>query len=208
MYKDKFKMNLQLFNNAGTEETQPTDEEIEGTEEEIKTFTQEDIDKIVKDRLAREKANHEKEVREKIAKEREDAKRLADLSADEREKAILEQKESDIAERESKLQMKELELDTINRLVEEELPISFKEFVIKDNAETTNENIKSFKNEWKKAIEVAVNERLKGETPRKSSGGTTGEINPWDKDTFNLTQQGKILREDPVLAARLQSTAR
>lgn len=36
------------------------------------------------------------------------------------------------------------------------------------------------------------------------SGGTS---NPWGKDTFNLTQQAKIMREDPQLAARLMAQA-
>lgn len=32
--------------------------------------------------------------------------------------------------------------------------------------------------------------------------------NPWDKDSFNLTKQGQILREDPELAAKLQNSAK
>lgn len=32
--------------------------------------------------------------------------------------------------------------------------------------------------------------------------------NPWDKDTFNLTKQGQIIRKDPDLAAKLQSSAK
>lgn len=45
-----------------------------------------------------------------------------------------------------------------------------------------------------------------GESKDKSGGG--GEKNPWKKETFNLTEQGRILRDDPVLAKQLQDAAK
>ena len=47
----------------------------------------------------------------------------------------------------------------------------------------------------------------------KVGGGTNPpgvgdpEINPWKKETWNLTMQGKILREDPAKAARMKAEA-
>ena len=41
--------------------------------------------------------------------------------------------------------------------------------------------------------------------PKDGNGG--GTSNPFAKDTFNLTEQGKILRSDPMLAARLMAEA-
>ncbi len=38
-------------------------------------------------------------------------------------------------------------------------------------------------------------------------GAGTGEANPWKKDSWNLTQQGKILREDPAKATRMKAEA-
>jgi len=38
-------------------------------------------------------------------------------------------------------------------------------------------------------------------------GAGTGEVNPWKKDSWNLTQQGKILLEDPAKAARMKAEA-
>jgi len=38
-------------------------------------------------------------------------------------------------------------------------------------------------------------------------GAGTGEVNPWKPETFNLTLQGKILREDPAKAARMKAEA-
>lgn len=42
----------------------------------------------------------------------------------------------------------------------------------------------------------------------KSPDRIKGLGNPWLKKTFNLTNQGKIMRVDPALAARLQAQAK
>lgn len=53
--------------------------------------------------------------------------------------------------------------------------------------------------------------KVAGGTPVGSGTNPPGaggaEVNPWKKDTFNLTQQAKILRENPALAARLKAEA-
>ena len=38
-------------------------------------------------------------------------------------------------------------------------------------------------------------------------GAGTGEVNPWKKDSWNLTMQGKILLEDPAKATRMKAEA-
>lgn len=39
------------------------------------------------------------------------------------------------------------------------------------------------------------------------SGGKRSGVNPWAKETFNLTDQGKLLTENPTLAATYQAAA-
>lgn len=36
---------------------------------------------------------------------------------------------------------------------------------------------------------------------------STGKDNPWSQEGFNLTEQGRILRSDPKLAAKLKAAA-
>jgi len=53
---------------------------------------------------------------------------------------------------------------------------------------------------------------LFGESGKVGSGTNppsagTGEVNPWKKETFNLTLQGQILREDPAKATRMKAEA-
>lgn len=50
---------------------------------------------------------------------------------------------------------------------------------------------------------------FKGITPPDGSNDNTakGIKNPWSKEHFNLTEQGRILRENPELAQQLQASA-
>lgn len=48
---------------------------------------------------------------------------------------------------------------------------------------------------------------LKGRKPHEGGTGTQGIKNPWSKESFNLTEQGRLLREDPELAKQLQGNA-
>lgn len=50
--------------------------------------------------------------------------------------------------------------------------------------------------------------------PRPGGGGATGndgkpgaKNNPWKQDTFNLTEQGRITRDNPDLAKKLKAEA-
>jgi len=48
---------------------------------------------------------------------------------------------------------------------------------------------------------------LKGRTPEGTGKPPRAQENPWKKETFNLTKQGEILRNDPDSAARLKAEA-
>ncbi|WP_188068983.1 DUF4355 domain-containing protein [Brevibacillus brevis] len=100
-FKTLFPVNLQYFSDADPE---PSDPPAEPPQEPAKTFTQEELDKVVADRIARERKKYDKfadyddikkkaEEYEKLAEE----KRLADMSAQQRaeEAAIKAQEERD-----------------------------------------------------------------------------------------------------------------
>lgn len=49
---------------------------------------------------------------------------------------------------------------------------------------------------------------VKGREPNNTGGTPPGVKNPWSKEHFNLTEQGRILRENPELAKQLQAAAK
>jgi len=53
-------------------------------------------------------------------------------------------------------------------------------------------------------------QQFKGAKPHESGGGAGGGqvANPWKKESFNLTEQGRILRDNPELAQQLRDAAK
>lgn len=70
-----------------------------------------------------------------------------------------------------------LEFQAKKALSEENLPVSFAKLLCGENEDETLENIAVFKEEFLKAIEAALSERLKGSTPKTSAG--TVEYDPF-----------------------------
>ena len=57
-------------------------------------------------------------------------------------------------------------------------------------------------------IQSSNKQQFKGFKPGESIDGIPTGKNPWSKEHFNLTEQGKILRENPELARQLQAAAK
>lgn len=141
-----------------------------------KTFTQEEVDKMIKQRLAREK----KDIAEKIEAERQEAEKLAKMSEREKQQALLDKREKALAEREAALDRANLLNETTKQLSSKNLPIEFADFLMAQDAETTFNRLSEFEMKWNTALETAVNARLKGNAPaaatsNKSNGSLTIE---------------------------------
>ena len=67
-----------------------------------------------------------------------------------------------------------------------------------------DEQLAALKEQYKDLFKPDV----KGKEPVNIGGGTPSIKNPWSKEHFNLTEQGRILRENPELAAQLQAAAK
>ena len=65
-----------------------------------------------------------------------------------------------------------------------------------------DEQVKTVKETYSDLFKPVV----KGKEPNNKSTGTPAEKNPWSKEHFNLTEQGKILKEDPELAKQLKAS--
>lgn len=181
-FEDKLQLNLQFFSDdpEGTPgnpgETPSADDKTEG---ETKTFNQEDVNDIVAKRLAREKVKYEEEFKAKLASEKKEAERLAKLSEAEREKAITDKAKAEFEAERSAFQLEKIELEVTKQLAEKNLPISFAKMLVTDDADTSLKNIKKFEKDWQDALSKAVDEKVKGTSPRGGSttvGNTTADI--------------------------------
>jgi len=148
------------------EETAQTKEEA-APETPEKSFTQADIDRIVQERLGREKGKWQREQAEKIAEE----KRLSKLSAEERTAERLKVAEERAAALEAEKTAILLRQDTVTELAKRGLPGEFADFLTAEDAQSTMERLDAFEGAFRDAVEAAVNTRLKGSAPRTGSSG-------------------------------------
>lgn len=178
-------LNLQLFadDGEGTSESPANEKgnEEKGKEAEVKTFTEEEVqariqsesDKRVTEALKTARAKWEKEE----AEAKKEAERLQSLSQKEREEELKAKQLKELEETKAELNRVYLERDTIDRLSEENVPIAFKDFLMGADAQSTNENIKAFKEVYEAEVQRGVEERLKGKTP--SAAGQKPKMDAW-----------------------------
>ena len=106
-----------------------------------------------------------KEYQKKAEAEKKEAERLSKLSEEERKKAEAEKREKELAEKESELKRKELKLEMVKVLADRNIPVQFMDYFVAEDNESTLKRITEFEKAYKKAVEDAVNEKLKGKAP-------------------------------------------
>ena len=131
--------------------------EAEAEEKPTKVLTQEEVDRIIAERLKRERERWEK----RLEQERE----MAKLSEEERHKRELELKEQEIKERERQIRLKENQLEAIKELTQNNIPADFVEFVVHEDKEVMHKRLEALKTQWQTALQKAVKEHLKGSAP-------------------------------------------
>lgn len=165
----KIPLNLQLFADDEAE-TEVDQANVDAEKETEKTFTQDEVNKIVQDRLAKEKAKNEKA--------QEEAKKLAKMNAEQKNQYMVEQLQKELEEYKTKEAKNDMIKEANSMLKEADinLPDEVVAMLIGDNAEDTKICVDSFSKAFKTAVERAVNEKLKGKTPKqKSVAGLTRE---------------------------------
>ena len=179
---------------------QTTEQTAEQTKEQtVKTFTQEEVDKIVNKRLARER----KDIEAKIEAERAEAERLAKMSEAEKQQALFKKQVAEFEATKKAFESEKLLNETSKQLASKNLPIEFAEMLKANDAESTFENIKIFEAKFNEAVEKLVNERLKGKTPKAQTGAVDGVT----KEAFNkmsYKERLELFNSDPELYNKLK----
>ncbi len=183
----KRKINLQMFAedtatatetaNAATE-TAAEGKDTKATETAAeKKYTDADVDRIVKQRLARAEKEQQKAVEEAKAKEKE-AARLEKMNAQEKAEYELAEAKKVIAEYERKNTIAEMTSTARNMLADDNIsvPDAVLSMLVTTDADETKAAVKGFSKAFKDAVENAVKERLKGNPPKTSTGGAVANM--------------------------------
>lgn len=198
------------------EEPEQPETEQQEQEKQPETIDYDKLDKILQSRLDRAMAQERKKSAD-LQKQLERIQREK-LTDEELRNVEIEEKEKAIAEREKAITDKENRLCAV-RLIKEaglddgsDTALALVDFVMGENEEEISDRVKSFKKLFTSAVDKAVNaevtKRFK-EAGRQPQQGNTlnGGKNPFSKEQFNLSEQMKILAENPELAAQLQAAA-
>lgn len=177
---DEMKMNLQYFAEQGQEgapdtsidqtQTQTEDNQEEQQQESTKktrTFTQEEVNQMVNDRLERERKAQEV----KIQAAKDEAAKLAKMNADQKKEYQL-QKQTERAETaEAKLAKFKMAKQARSMMTDVGLDVTDDELnlVVTKDAETTQANVQQLINFADRIRESVKNELLKGTTPKDPS---------------------------------------
>ena len=138
----------------------------EGKGEDTRTFTQEDLDRIISDRLKKAEAKWRKAAEVQTS----EAARLATLSAEERKAEEFRLQQEKFAAEKAAFEAQRMEMEATKLLAADKLPVEFAGMLKAATAEDTQANIKTFAEAFRAAVAAAVNDRLKAPTPKAGSG--------------------------------------
>lgn len=172
-------MSEEINATVSTESTETVDTQgnVDTVQEEKheRTFTRAEIGKMLS-------AERSKWEAEQEAKENE-AKKLAKMNADEKQKYQLDQREQELADREKAIARKELTAEAKAMLSERDLPVDLVNVVDLTSAETVSESITSIQKAWEESVQKGVSERMKGSAPIKNAQTVQQEVTEkWRKD--------------------------
>lgn len=147
------------------EQKTPGAEEKPATEP--KTYTQDEVDALLQKEADRRVSEALKKAKKKETEAVKEAERLASMSADERHRHELEQRERAIEEKERQLALAENKAEAGKILSEKGLSLRLVDFVVAEDADTMMANITMLEKEFKASVKAEVEKRMGGSAPKR-----------------------------------------
>lgn len=177
-------------NTTVTTETENTQEQ---NESEKVTMTREELDALIQSTSDKRVSQALKTAEKKNADKLREAQKLANMDAQQKYEYELQQKESELAEREQKLLMAENRNECAKILADKGMNIKLVDFVVDTDADVMSDRIKSLEKIFKDMVKDEVSKRLSSKTPTQSL--------PMDK---TITKQD-FIKMNPVELQRLKA---
>lgn len=177
-------------------------EETDGGQQE-NSFTQEQVNKIVADQIAREKAKMAKEFERKQT----EAEKLGKMTKEQRVNAELEMARKRAEEAERKLNQIGLAKEARSILASKGVELdsdAILDVLVGEDAETTSQRVADFADVFKKSVVAEVNKRLGGTGQRnKNTTGKADGHKPLSEMSYE--ERTKLYTENPELYRELRN---
>lgn len=144
-----------------------TTEQLAAIKEKFGFKDDNDVDSIVKSKRSRWQKEMEQEKNE--------AARLAKLSEEERQQALIQKEKDDFEKEKAEFRKEQLFVEKGKQLTAQGMPADFAHRISGETAEDILDDVKAFRAEWDKAVESKVNERLASKTKTRV-GNTDGAM--------------------------------
>ena len=178
---------METENNVVNEEIKVESTETNSVEvKEEKTFTQEELDKILNKKFA--------QWQKKTEEAKAEAERKAKLT--EAEKLAEERKEFEAMKKQFEYEKRVNSTSKV--LASNNLPVEFADFLVGENEEVTSQRVDLFKDAFNNALEKAITERLRGTTPKVSTSSIT-QVTKEDFQKMNMIQRQRLFNENREL---------
>lgn len=188
------------LNNQNTGVDTTTDTSTTGTE--TKTYTQEEVDKMLQSEVDRRITSAlKKQAKSNEAKIKE-AQKLAQMNESEKFQYELEQREKAIEEKEKALALAENKNEASKILADKGLSLDLVDFVIAEDAETMNSNIRLLEKAFKDSVKREVEKRLGSSAPKKNLPPDE-TITKEQAKKMGIRERQQLLMNNPELYAQL-----
>lgn len=174
--------------------TEEATEEKLYTEAELQELLQKEGDRRVSSALKKQELKNQKALKE--------AQRLAKMGEQEKYEYELEQREKAILEKEKELALMENKNVASKILADKGLSLELVDFIVAEDAETMNNNIKLLDKAFKASVKAEVEKRMAGTTPKKA----VSVNKTMTREEFAKLPYGEMValkQQDPELYHRL-----
>lgn len=175
---------------------------VEETTATEKTYTQAEVEEMLQKEADRRVSQALKKAEKKNADRVREAQKLAQMNEQEKYIYELEQREKAIAEKEKALALAENKNEASKILAEKGISLSLVDFVVAEDAETMNANIRLLDKAFKESVKAEVQKRLGSNVPKKNLPPDEA-ITKQSFFKMSLQKQQQLKNENPELYASL-----
>ena len=171
----------------------------ESTEEELKTYTQEEVLKLLQSETDKRVSQAVKTQQKKYEKQLS----LSKLDGDEREKAEKDNRIAELEEMVKEMNTERNKSELKSVLSSRGLSAEFADIInISDDIEASQVNIDKLDKLFKAAVTAEVEKRLAGNAP-KGNGANSAEITKESAKKMTLAEMNKLLETNPEIYKKL-----
>lgn len=199
---DEEVVELETEEEVETEEVD-TEEEVNKGDSGSATFTQEEVNEIVKSRLSRKDNEFKKELDKLVSEKLAEEKRQEQLTEEQREAERLQNLAKELEDKQRELDFRDRFSEAESGLRKLDLDPRFAQWLVNEDKETTEANIKEFQSLFDKAVELRSVDKLRGKTPKANRTQKSKGITKEEYNNMGYSERMALKAKDPALYEQL-----